>query len=266
MRFAERWRRKSGFAPRALLVTVAMVVVFLPIVFLGAASDPMILWKIVDGKCVVDEKTFGHAAPCTSVDLAGGYAILKDIVGETQYLLIPTTRDTGIESPLLLQPGTPNYFAEAWSQTPLIAARLGHPLPRVDISLAINSIHGRTQQQLHIHMDCISEDTQAALMRHADAITTAWSPFPEPLHGHPYQAIRIMGETLGSTNPFALLANGLPGARSDMGNYTLVLVGAEFPAAGPGFILLAGEADLTHGDFGSGEDLQDHGCALGHQP
>jgi CDP-diacylglycerol pyrophosphatase len=49
-----------------------------------------------------------------------------------------------------------------------------------------------------------------------------------------------------------------------MGAYTLVLVGAVFPAAGPGFILLAGEADLAHGNVGSGEDLQDHDCALGH--
>lgn len=266
MRFADRWRRTSGFMPRTLLVMAASIAVFLPIVFLGAASDPMALWKIVDGKCVVDQKTFGHAAPCARVDLPGGYAILKDIDGKTQYLLIPTARTTGIEDPALLQPGTPNYFADAWSQTPLIAARLGHFLPPVDVSLAINSEHGRTQQQFHIHMDCISEDTQAALMRHMNQITTSWMPFPEPLHRHRYQVMRIDGESLGKTSPFQLLADGLPGAKDDMGAYTLVLVGGEFPGSGPGFILLAGKADLAQANFGSGEELQDHDCALGHRP
>ncbi|MCB8880895.1 CDP-diacylglycerol diphosphatase [Acidisoma cellulosilytica] len=266
MRFSDKWPLKSGFASRALLVMAAAAIAFLPIVIVRAAEDPNILWKIVNGKCVVDQKSFGHPAPCARVDLGGGYAILKDIVGETQYLLIPTTRITGIESPALLQPGTPNYFAQAWSQTPLIAARLGHFLPRVDLSLAINSVHGRTQLQLHIHMDCISEATQAALMRHMNEITPAWTSFPEPLHGHPYQVMRIMGESLGATSPFQLLADGLPGASGQMGAYTLVLVGAEFPAAGPGFILLAGKADLARADFGSGEDLQDHQCALGHLP
>lgn len=266
MRFAERWRRTSGLIPRAILTAALVLAAVTPIVVLGAASDPLALWKIVDGKCVVDQKTFGHPAPCTSVDLSEGYAILKDLVGKTQYLLIPTTRITGIESPALLQPAAPNYFAEAWSQTPLVTARLGHFLPRVDLSLAINSIHGRSQDQLHIHIDCVSEATQAALMRHMNQITTAWTPFPEPLHGQSYQVMRIMGEGLGKIDPFQLLASGLPGAAQQMGNYTLVLVGAEFPAAGPGFILLAGKADLTHGDFGSGEDLQDHDCALGHVP
>ncbi|MET0331942.1 MAG: CDP-diacylglycerol diphosphatase, partial [Dyella sp.] len=43
-----------------------------------------------------------------------GYAILKDHHGPAQYLLIPTARITGIESPLLLRAGAPNYFAAAW--------------------------------------------------------------------------------------------------------------------------------------------------------
>ncbi len=82
---------------RGAIAAAAVVVAFLPIVFLGAATDPDILWKIVHGKCVVDETRLGHPAPCAVVDLARGYAILKDIVGETQYLLIPTARVTGAQ-------------------------------------------------------------------------------------------------------------------------------------------------------------------------
>lgn len=258
-------RRRIAWA-RGILAAVVVAVAFVPILLLGAATDPNILWKIVHGKCVVDQETFGHPAPCARVDLAGGYAILKDIVGATQYLLIPTARITGIESPAVLAPATPNFFAEAWSQTPLVEARLGHALPRQDLSLAINSIHGRTQDQLHIHIDCIDPTVAAALAAHQGAVGPAWAPFPVPLAGKPYQAMRLSGQTLGA-NPFHLLAAGLPGARGHMGAYTLVLVGAEFAAAGgkpaPGFILLAGRSDLAHGNTGSGEALQDHACRIG---
>ena len=251
---------------RAVIAAVAVVVALLPIVFLGAATDPDILWKIVHGKCVVDETKFGHAAPCAVVDLPKGYAILKDIVGETQYLLIPTTRISGIESPAVLAPDAPNYFAEAWSQTSLVEERLGKNLPRQDLSLAINAISGRTQDQLHIHIDCIRADVRDALARHAAAIAPSWGPFPEALAGKPYRAMRIDGETLGQSNPFTLLADGEPGAHADMGAHTLVLAGATFADGKPGFILLDGLADLAKGSVGNGEALQDHACLVGHGP
>ncbi len=249
---------------RGVIAALAVVVAFLPIVFLGAATDPNILWKIVHGRCVADQRTFGHPAPCAKVDLAQGYAILKDIVGETQYLLIPTARITGIESPAVLAKGAPNYFAEAWDQTPLVDARLGETLPRQDLSLAINAVTGRTQDQLHIHIDCIRADVRDALAQHADAVGTRWAPFPVPLAGRSWRAIRIDGGTLGTTNPFDLLADDEPGARADMGAHTLVLAGETFAGGLPGFILLDNHADPAAGDFGNGEALQDHACRVSH--
>jgi len=251
-------------AMRGGIAALAVNIAFLPILFLGAATDPDILWKIVHGRCVVDETGTGHAAPCTVVDLARGFAILKDIRGETQYLLIPTRRITGIEDPAVLAPTTPNFFAEAWSQTPLVGARLGKTLPRQDLSLAINSIDGRTQDQFHIHIDCIRADVRDALARHAAAIGPDWAPFPEPLAGQTYRALRIEGATLGTTNPFMLLAQGEPGARADMGAHTLVLAGESLADGKPGFILLDGKSDLATGDLGNGEALQDHACLVGH--
>jgi CDP-diacylglycerol pyrophosphatase len=250
---------------RGVIAAVAVIVALLPVVFLGAATDPNILWKIVHGRCVVDEKTFGHAAPCTVVDLAEGFAILKDIVGQTQYLLIPTTRITGIESPAVLAPATPNYFAEAWNQTGLVDARLGRTLPRQDLSLAINSVSGRTQDQLHIHIDCIRADVRDALARHVAAVSKSWAPFPKPLAGAAYRAIRIDGAAL-TADPFELLADDEPGARAAMGAHTLVLAGETFAGGVPGFILLDNHADPALGDMGNGEALQDHACLIGHQP
>jgi CDP-diacylglycerol pyrophosphatase len=73
-------------------------------------------------------------------------------------------------------------------------------------------------------------------------------------------AMRIEQPELGSINPFDLLANGVPGARTDMGHYTLVVVGDTVQGK-DGFVVLAGHASPATGNWGSGEQLQDHACA-----
>lgn len=75
----------------------------------ACAADPDALWDLVSGQCVPAQQAKHDPAPCLSVDLAGGYAVLKDQSGATQVLVIPTTRVTGIESPALLDPASPNY-------------------------------------------------------------------------------------------------------------------------------------------------------------
>lgn len=258
---------KGKAARRRLAAAVAAIAM----VLLGSArtahaADPDALWKIVNGQCVPDQHQKGDPAPCAFVDLregdARGYAVLKDIVGETQYLLIPTARVPGIESAVLLAPGAPNYFADAWRERSYTERAARHPLPRQTISLAVNSAFGRSQNQLHIHIDCVGSDVRAVLQRHLAAIGDTWAPLPEPLVGHRYLAIRVPGDTLDRTNPFVLLADGVPGARRAMGEQTLVVVGAEFTRGQPGFIILTDHIDLATGDRASGEELQDHGCTL----
>ncbi len=61
-----------------------------------ASAGPNALWDIVNGECVPDQASHGDPAPCAQVDLDGGpsrgYAVLKDLVGATQFLQIPTER------------------------------------------------------------------------------------------------------------------------------------------------------------------------------
>lgn len=225
------------------------------------AANPNALWQIVHDRCVPDQMAKGVPAPCARVDLPGGTAVLKDIVGDTQYLLIPTKRVMGIEDPAILAPASPNYFAAAWRARDLIDQRVGHALPRDDVGLAINSAYGRTQTQLHIHIDCLRADVIAALREQAPSLGPNWVRFPVSLAGRPYHARRVMDATLAHTNPFALLANDMPGARTDMGKWTLVVAGITIDGR-PGFVLLADHADLLTGDRGSGEALQDHACAV----
>jgi CDP-diacylglycerol pyrophosphatase len=233
-------------------------------------TDPDALWKIVHGQCVPDDVRNHDPAPCADVELAAGqprgYAVLKDIVGATQYLLIPTAPIAGIESPELLQPGATNYFAAAWRSRTFVEQRAGRVLPRDWVSLAINSATGRTQNQLHIHIDCVREDVRQALSEHASELGASWAPFPVPLAGHRYSAVSVQGDDLDGLDPFTMLADGLAGARADMGSETLVVVGMGEGGVGadgrPGFVILAGRADPAAGNLGTGEELQDHSCAL----
>jgi CDP-diacylglycerol pyrophosphatase len=224
------------------------------------AADPSALWHIVHDRCVPDEQDKHDPAPCTSVDLAHGYAVLKDSVGNTQFLLIPTARMGGIEDKAILAPDAPNYWDAAWQARHYIDQRAGHALLRDDIALAINAVSGRSQDQLHIHIDCIRPDVRTALAQRKAEIGPQWSVFPVPLAGHRYRAMRLSGAELGSTNPFRLLSAGVP--QAEMGQHTLVLAAATFAAGQPGFILLDDRADPAAGDRGSGESLQDHDCAL----
>ena len=103
------------------------------------------------------------------------------------------------------------------------------------------------------------------LRRELSVISSNWAPLSEPLvAGHHYRAMRVLADTLDGTNPVTLLADGIPGARTTMGQQSLVVVGAEFAAGQPGFIILNSEVDPSTSDNGSGEELQDHDCAIAH--
>ncbi len=233
------------------------------------ASDPSALWHIVHDHCVPDQQEHARPQPCAQVSLDGGWAVLKDREGVAQYLLIPTARVSGIEDAAVLAPDAPDYFAAAWAARDDVLERLGRPLPRDALSLAINSPSGRSQNQLHIHIDCLRPDVRAALHAQADRIGVAWAPFPGGLLGRPYLARRVERADLAGVNPFRLLAGAPEVGAGGIGTWTLVVTGASFRDAdghgtGDGFILLADRADLGLGDRGNGEELQDHGCALAH--
>jgi CDP-diacylglycerol pyrophosphatase len=104
------------------------------------AGNPNKLWEIVHDECVPSKLRTGDPSPCAVVNLHSGvghgYAALKDLVGEAQYLLIPTSRISGIESPSILAPDAPNYFSLAWRWRSLIERRLRRPVPRATASVS----------------------------------------------------------------------------------------------------------------------------------
>jgi CDP-diacylglycerol pyrophosphatase len=219
-----------------------------------AADDPSALWHIVHDQCVPHQREFATPLPCAAVDEAAGYAILKDRNGASQFLLIATARVSGIEDSALLAPGAPDFWIPAWRFTRLVEALVGHALPRESLSLAINSANHRTQNQFHIHLDCIRADVRDALRTHGARIGETWSAFPVSLAGHAYRAMRMPTLAQPGATPFQRLTS-LTEARDDMGAESLVIVGARFANGETGFFLLETRE-------GPGEELQDHACAV----
>jgi CDP-diacylglycerol pyrophosphatase len=220
------------------------------------------LRQIVQNQCAVHWLEQHSASPCERIYLPEaphereGFALLHDIKGGGHFLLIPTKTIAGMESAALFEPGTPNYFAAAWSARDLLAASVEHRLPRDAIGLALNPRHARTQDQLHIHIECVRVEVAGTLRAAAPGIKRAWSPLA--VGGWTYQAFRVMGEGLDDVDPIALLADELPVSRTAIGHYTLVVVGMSY-REGPGFVLLAANGP-------AGELLLDPTCAIAALP
>lgn len=225
------------------------------------------LWHIVHEQCVPNQTGKADPAPCADVvlpngDAADGHVVLKDRKGDAQYLVMPTELISGIEDGRVLARETPNYFTYAWQTKTLVEERLGKKLAREDVSIAVNSAYGRTQDLLHLHVDCVRVDVREALRIALPHISYHWSRKPLSLGGHRYYARRLDGEDSLKASPFRILAQGLHVMPKDMGAWTLVMTGARFADGKNGFVLLADKANALTGNVGSGEELQDHDCKL----
>lgn len=214
------------------------------------------LWQIVGGACLPAMKANKTPAPCTAVE--DGYVILKDRVGIAQYLLMPDMDITGIED-ARVQTVQTNFFAKAWENRNLVAIKLGKNVSRDVMSVTVNSQYGRSQDLLHLHIDCLGGDARKNIAE-LHPTDSGWSKAPVQIAGHPYYVRAVMGETL-SVNPFRLVADELPDAKAHMAAWTIGLVGATFDGK-PGFWILAGRADPAAGEWGSAESIQDHACKI----
>ena len=126
----------------------------------AARADRDFLWKEIGGVCVPAYKTNDVYGPCAVVNLDQDYAIYKADSDPYQYLLIPTGRVTGIEDVKLQQATEPNRFYNAWQSRGFMTQRLNKPIKEHMIALAVNSINTRTQDQLHIHISCLSSEAR----------------------------------------------------------------------------------------------------------
>lgn len=247
------WRASRRTRTTALSVAALGAALFAAAV---SCANRDALREIVQDQCLVAWREHRCSTPCEEVHVddparaGAGYAVLADRKGGAHFLLIPTQTITGIESPALVEPGAPAYFSAAWAAHDRLAAVVGHAVPRQLIGLAVNPARARSQDQLHIHIECLRPEVYAALARNAAHISASWSPLM--LRRSSYW-VRTLGTDLVAEDPVRLLQSHFPEPDRLMGDYTLVLAGAP-PEAGGGFFLLVSTS-------AAGELLLDSTCA-----
>jgi CDP-diacylglycerol pyrophosphatase len=224
----------------------------------ACGANPDALRQIVEEQCLVHFTERRDPSPCLQIELGdpprpeSGYALLADRKGGAHFLLIPTRPISGIESADLALPGAPNYLSAAWRARDRLEAVVGHAIPRNAIGLAVNPLHARSQNQLHIHIECLRADVEESLARQQGGrAANVW--WPLHLGSYTLEAMGIGGEDLDGQNPFKLLNQRILEEHGTLGQYTLVLAGAE-SASGPGFVLLTSPTV-------AGELLLDSTCA-----
>ena len=222
------------------------------------SSNPNALWNIISQKCLPNQQSNGKPAPCAQVDEQQGFVVLKDMNGPLQYLLMPTARITGMESPALLEPATPNFFSQAWAARHYMAEKYGKPIDDSNVSLAINSQYGRSQNQLHIHISCLLPEVKNRLIKDGAAMGYDWQELPDKLLGHTYLARKVTPAELNQRGAFRILAEGVPEADKKMGHFGMAMVSLQ----GGDFLLLASERDLLKLNNASTEEIQDHDCKV----
>ena len=230
------------------------------------SADPDALWRKVQDECVPNQQINGNPAPCKEVNLSEGvergFVVIKDesVRKPHSYMLIPTRRITGIEDGKIFEPAAQNYFEAAWGVRSFVSESVKARLTRDMIGLAVNSLHDRSQNQLHIHIDCVRPEIRNILRENEETLTAVWSNLYLPPPDHPYMVMKIEREELHGTNPFQLLAESIPDIKEHLDLETLVLIGAEFKNGKPGFYLLSSRR--TDQFRAHGEDLLDPLCKL----
>jgi CDP-diacylglycerol pyrophosphatase len=213
---------------------------------------------------VISNRTVGIPFPCLAVNappVDRGYTVLRPPGSITEVLVVPTAPIPGIESPILLEPDAPDYFQAAWNARRYVIQALGEDPGWNEIGMAVNSKPGRSQDRLHIHVDCIRPYVATQLARLKRGLGPKWAQLPIALHGNSYWGRTIAAAEFDTINPFASMAAGVPNARRSMRDMTLAVLGAKFDDGTNGFYLLASRAGTRRGTAAA-EDLLDHSCRI----
>lgn len=251
-------RRHSRIAALSAAFSSALIAAFAVTGCVRLSTfDPNGLWKVVGEQCVANARDKGEPGPCTTVDFQKRYAVLKDINGRAQYLLIPTDRVSGIESPEILYGGSPDYWVGAWDATRYVNAKLKTTLAPTQLGLEINATERRSQNQLHIHVDCMRADIADALAPYRHDAPGAWRW--ATLDGKRYRITRVTS-LADRSNPFRVVERDLD-AKQSMSAQTILVTGAGPDTARDGWLVVNSGLDVDNGS-GSAEGLLDHACAI----
>lgn len=258
-------RRRSRLLPvLALLVVVGVLTAAVVGYRLFVSHDGRLgLWRVVHEFCVPAERLAGVPFPCLDVRPDGGRALVRAPFGGHEFLVVPTARVTGLEDPVARTPEMPDLWSVAWAERGRIAAAVGRPIPDDRMAFAINSRSARSQDQYHIHVDCLDADVRARLHTAGLGLAGEWREArPIGDDGPRYRIRRIALSDLARERPEALIFRELAPRREQVPFLSFALIGTGEGGADPSFLLAA-----TYGvgpwDGGHAEELMDHSCGRG---
>lgn len=208
------------------------------------------LWKVVQA-CLLDHRLTGAALPCLEVNVSRGnergYVILQLPFGASDPMLAPTRRIVGVEDPSLEALDTPNYFEDAWNARKFLQDAPDEPLPHDGVVLAVNSRQSRTQDQLHIHIGCLSSRARGTVQALVPTLPMdRWALLGRPFHGLEFWGRLVVQDNLVGVNPFRLATEAWPNPSVDRSQLTIAVAGVELPHGREGFVLLASFQNGRH--------------------
>jgi CDP-diacylglycerol pyrophosphatase len=215
------------------------------------------LWKNVQERCLT------LAPPihpdCVIVDRERGFVLYKDMIGASHYLVIPVQPVSGVDDARVWSDRQHSAWAFGWSVRDTVARAVGNPLPDTLLGLAINARAARSQDQLHIHLDCISESARDFMS--SGGIDTRWRDLR--FRGKPVRARLIPSdEPVLPVDPFDIVKEDIgPGA--DIADRGVFLGYVRPPQGQAGFVVVDEPVNKASGANGHASDFLDRGCKLG---
>lgn len=207
------WTRRIALIAAALLGSAAVA-------YAASVASRAALWQVTRA-CVLDRETLGSPLPCLEVNIADGrergYAVLRPPYGSPDTILTPTQHIVGIEDPALQAPDAPNYFALAWNARHWLKPEP----PEQRVALAVNSILARSQDQLHVHIGCLTPDFAQRLEAGGlGPSPETWFRGPDMGPGLEFWTYRSRTKDLAGLAPFRILKD-LVGDAASMRRTTL---------------------------------------------
>jgi CDP-diacylglycerol pyrophosphatase len=235
-----------------------MVGLSAPAVALDLSRDAL---RQVVRACVTAQEAFSIALPCLEVTQdkgkdAPGVAILRSPWSTTHTLVVPTRQVIGIEAPELLKAPAETYWEAAIAARRFVVSAAHDRIRTDQVGLAVNSKGSRTQDQLHIHVDCARGDVLSALRAHDQDFTSEWRLLHFWVDESRFFGLRVTAAQMASSNIFARLMH-LPGYRKDLSAVSVAVFSADPTARPESFYVLA-----IWGPGSQTERLLDHTCTL----
>jgi CDP-diacylglycerol pyrophosphatase len=234
-------------------------------VAIAAASERQALWQVVRA-CIADYRLSGSPFPCLAVDLAGGdgrgHVVLRRPLGPPDTILAPTRKIVGLEDPWLQSPAAPNYFAAALDARAFVAGADGATLKLDEAALAVNSRFSRTQDQLHIHIGCLSARARRTLEASVAALKIrAWGRVGALAPETAFWGWRTGQANLDGVEPFRLAAERLAGKSADLGRLMIAVAGTRIAGRDELVVLAADVGVATSRGLVSAEAILGLDCS-----